>query len=58
MAFENLEIGPVVWEISGGGPLPPPPPAGRVTNQTPAGRGLTSKTFPAVICQEYDVHIP
>ena len=22
------------------GPLPPPPPAGRVTNQTPAGRGL------------------
>ena len=25
MAFENLEIGPVVWEISGGGgPLPPP----------------------------------
>ena len=35
----NLEIGPVVWEISGGGPLPPPP-AGRVTNQTPAGRGL------------------
>ena len=21
----NLEIGPVVWEISGGGPLPPPP---------------------------------
>ena len=23
-----------------GGPLPPPP-AGRVTNQTPAGRGLT-----------------
>ena len=38
----NLEIGPVVWEISGGGPLgpPPPPPAGRVTNQTPAGRGL------------------
>ena len=36
----NLEIGPVVWEISGGGPLGPPP-AGRVTNQTPAGRGLT-----------------
>ena len=36
----NLEIGPVVWEISGGGPLGPPPPAGRVTNQTPAGRGL------------------
>ena len=35
----NLEIGPVVWEISGGGPLGPPP-AGRVTNQTPAGRGL------------------
>ena len=35
----NLEIGPVVWEISGGA-LPPPPPAGRVTNQTPAGRGL------------------
>ena len=22
----NLEIGPVVWEISGGGPLGPPPP--------------------------------
>ena len=38
----NLEIGSVVWEISGGGgPLPPPPPAGRVTNQTPAERGLT-----------------
>ena len=38
----NLEIGPVVWEISGGGPFgpPPPPPAGRVTIQTPAGRGL------------------
>ena len=34
----NLEIGPVVWEISGG-PFAPPP-AGRVTNQTPAGRGL------------------
>ena len=37
----NLEIGPVVWEISGGGLCPPPPPAGRVINQTPAGRGLT-----------------
>ena len=36
----NLEIGPVVWEISGGPFAPPPPPAGRVTNQTPAGRGL------------------
>ena len=36
----NLEIGLVVWEISGG-PFGPPPPAGRVTNQTPAGRGLT-----------------
>ena len=36
----NLEIGPVVWEISGGGAFaPPPPPAGRVTNQTPAGEG-------------------
>ena len=35
----NFEIGPVVWEISGG-PFAPPPPAGRVTNQTPAGRGL------------------
>ena len=35
----NLEIGPVVWEISGGGPFGPPP-AGRVTIQTPAGRGL------------------
>ena len=35
----NLEIGPVVWEISGGA-LCPPPPAGRVTNQTPAGRGI------------------
>ena len=35
----NLEIGPVVWEISGGGPLPPPP-TGRVTIQTRAGRGL------------------
>ena len=34
----NLEIGPVVWEISGG-PFAPPP-SGRVTNQTPAGRGL------------------
>ena len=34
----NLEIGPVVSEISGG-PLPPPP-AGRDTNRTPAGRGL------------------
>ena len=36
----NLEIGPVVWEISGGPFGPPPSPAGRVTNQTPAGRGL------------------
>ena len=36
----NLEIGPVVWEISGGGPFGPPPPAGRVTIHTPAGRGL------------------
>ena len=36
----NLEIGPVVWEISGG-PLAPPPSAGRVTIQTPAGRGLS-----------------
>ena len=35
----NLEIGTVVWEILGG-PFAPPP-AGRVTNQTPAGRGLT-----------------
>ena len=35
----KLEIGPVVWEISGGA-LCPPPPAGRVTNQTTAGRGL------------------
>ena len=34
----NLEIGPVVWEISGG-PLPPPPPS-RTCHQTPAGRGL------------------
>ena len=41
----NLEIGPVVCEISGGGPLPPPPPAGRVTNQTPAGRGLKFRYF-------------
>ena len=40
----NLEIGPVVWEISGG-PLPPPPPAGRVANQTPAGRGITFVFF-------------
>ena len=39
----NLEIGPVVWDISGGALWPPPPPAGRVTNQTPAGRGLTAK---------------
>ena len=32
-----------IWEISGGpfGLPPPPPPAGRVTNQTPAGWGLT-----------------
>ena len=37
----NLEISPVVWEISGGPLPPPPPPAGRVTNQTPAGRGLS-----------------
>ena len=36
----NLEIGPVVWEISGGA-FVPPPPGGRVTIQTPAGRGLT-----------------
>ena len=36
----NLEIGPVVWEISGGALWAPPPPAGRFTNQTPAGRGL------------------
>ena len=35
-----MEIGPVVWEISGGALWAPPPPAGRVTNQTPAGRGL------------------
>ena len=50
MAFEILEIGPVVWEISGGGALwaPPPPPAGRVTNQTPAGRGLNYNTFPLI----------
>ena len=40
----NLEIGPVVWEISGGA-LWAPPPAGRVTNQTPAGRGLTENVF-------------
>ena len=40
----NLEIGPVVWEISGG-PFDPPPPAGRVTNQTPAGRGLTLRVI-------------
>ena len=33
----NLEISPVVWEISSFAPFPP---AGRVTNQTPAGRGL------------------
>ena len=38
----NLEIRPVVWEISGG-PFAPPP-AGRVTNQTPAGRGLKGLT--------------
>ena len=39
----NLEIGPVVWEISAGALCSPPPPhpAGRVTNQTPAVRGLT-----------------
>ena len=37
----NLEIDPVVWEISGGGGPLAPPPAGRVTNQTLAGRGLT-----------------
>ena len=42
----NLEIGPVVWEISGGLLCPPPPPpAGRVTNQTPAGRGLIDITW-------------
>ena len=49
----NLEIGPVVWEISGGGPFGPPPPAGRVTIQTPAGarvnepfyRNLIGRTF-------------
>ena len=35
----NLEIGPVVWEISGGGPLGPPQ-QDVLTNQTPAGRGL------------------
>ena len=29
----NLEIGPVVWEISGGPFAPPPPPAGRVTQR-------------------------
>ena len=39
----NLEIGPVVWEISGGA-LWVPPPAGRVTIQTPAGRGLTESS--------------
>ena len=38
----NLEIGPVVWEISGG-PFGPPPPSGRVTIQTPAGRGLSGR---------------
>ena len=37
----NLEIGPVVWEISGGALWAPPPPEGRVTIQTPAGRGLS-----------------
>ena len=42
MALEIVEIGPVVWEISGGAlwAPPPPPPAGRVTIQAPAGRGL------------------
>ena len=39
----NLEIGPVVWEISGGPFDLSPPPAGRVTIQTPAGRGLWSQ---------------
>ena len=34
----NLEIGPVVWEISGGGSLGPW--AGRVTNQTLAVQGI------------------
>ena len=36
----NLEFGPVVREISGGGGVALVPPAERVTNQTPAGRGL------------------
>ena len=50
----NLEIGPVVWEISGGGPLAPPPQQERVTIQTPAGRGLTfgNKVHLAKMCAE------
>ena len=46
----NLEIGPVVWEISGGDFAPPPPPAGRVIIQTPAGRGLCSSCFYCLSC--------
>ena len=37
----NLEIGPVVWEISGGGPFAPPPPSRTCYYPDPSGRGLT-----------------
>ena len=52
----NLEIGPVVWEISGGGPLGPPP-AGRVTIQTPAGRGLRQVSTSWFISYSHKVSI-
>ena len=52
----NLEIGPVVWEISGGALWAPPPPAGRVTIQTPAGRGLTGRGYGPGYIQRMYVH--
>ena len=44
MVFEIWKSSSSLGDLRGG-PLAPPPPAGRVTIQTPAGRGLKKSAF-------------
>ena len=46
----NLEIGPVVWKISGG-PFAPPP-SGHAASQTPSWRGLKDSGFLSPFCKK------
>ena len=44
----NLEIGPVVWEISGGGALCPPPPSRTCCYPDPSG----ARVIGIIVCQK------